>query len=217
MPTLGEFHTLVAAEANKGTRLAAIIPGWVRRAATWLERNYSFTYMDRHVSFVLDPNASEPRIAPIDGTVKSLNFIKRLDVDNPLRRYDLERVAPQDTDLIEEGPPTQYWLDGHQWLWFNRVPNVIYTFHMSYVAYSAWPVGAADEHWLLDYAEDALLAKTMLLMAPGQREPEWLQTYAGMYAEGLQTAITADSELKYHNVKAFMQYKPDFIDDPRLG
>lgn len=216
MTTLGEFHSLVKEEAKKGARLDTVVVGAVRRAAVWFERNYSFSYMDRYVSFVLDPGASEPRVAPLDGTVKAIHFVKRLDVDSPERRWLVERVAPEPIAFISTRAPDKYWVDDHQWLWFNNIPDREYTFHMSYVAYSVWPTDLDAEHWLLSYGEDVMLAKTMMLMAPGQREPAWLELYASMYSEGLVTLMNADAELKYHNVHAHMRYKPDFVDDPRL-
>jgi hypothetical protein len=44
---LGEFHSNVETTLNRGTTLTSRIPGRVKQAVMWLERNYTFSHMER--------------------------------------------------------------------------------------------------------------------------------------------------------------------------
>lgn len=213
---LGEFHELVKEEANKGTRLDTKIPAAVRRAARLIERAASFQYMQRYVSFTLDPDVEEPRVAPLDPVVKAIRFIKAIDSTDPESYRRLSPVDPMDITSVKIGEPDRYWLDGMQFIWFDNAVEEPLPCEAGLTQYSIWPTDLEDTHWLIDNTEDVLLGMTMEQLAPGAREPDWLVTYGKMAMAGLKTLHDADYEIQHANKPSSLHYKPYFANDPRL-
>jgi hypothetical protein len=208
MPTLGEFHTLIKNEANQGSRLDSYIPEATRRAARFLEVNYSFLYMERFQQAELDVSGANPKFLPFPGnSTKKVNFVRytqRAGTD-PLRASHyvyLNRVDPIDISVIEVNQnPTAYWLTGDEsgsrFLVLDRVPTTNLILEIHSVEYSTWPTNTSATNWLLENAEEAMIAKTMQRLARYAEEPEWVQFYAEPFEEGLRTVIMADEEARF--------------------
>lgn len=206
--TLGDFHDIVKAEANQGTRLDSYIPTAVRRAARFMEVNYSFLYMERFQAAELDVSGSNPKFLPFPGdTTKKINFVRYTQMagSEPNRESNyvyLNRVDPIDIAVIEStGNPTAYWLTGDEsgsrFLVLDRVPATNLDLEIHSVEYSTWPTNLSATHWLLENAEEAMLAKTMQRLARYAEEPEWMQFYAEPFEEGLRTVLMADEEARF--------------------
>jgi len=206
MTTLSEFTAMVSGEANQGTRLDSYIPNAIRRAAKLIERNYSFLYMERFLELDLDVSVANPRFVPFPGTAtKKINFV-RYEQSFPsttTRKYKfLSPVDPINIGTIEEGEsPSAYWITGDEsgtrFLVLDQVGTENLTLEVHSVEYSTWPTADTATHWLLDNAEDAMLGKSMQLLAPYANEPDWMQFYNPMWEEGIRTLTMADEEARY--------------------
>lgn len=208
--TLAEFHTQVQNELKRGTSQNALIPAWTKRAARWIERNYTLQYMRRFVSFSTDPDAAEPRALPLPETrMKQIDFMRIVsDAGEALDDYAyLSKCDPQDVLGALEKQPTRYWLDAYDYIWLDYTPDVIYGMEMSYSRYTTWPTDTSETPWLVDNAEDALLARTMLYAAPAVRMSAAMKAdYREMLQDGLQTLIGADRDLAETNTSRVMNY-----------
>lgn len=187
------LKTIVSAEISRGTALDASIGDRVNWAIRWLERNYNMQYMHRYVTFTLAANSRSVSF-PSGGTPKRIEFIRQVKSDNTIIEYP--KVDPQDvTELTVD--PTGWWLDGTEFLWFDRATSgaLALELEMLYWQFSADLVADADAHWLLDNAEDLMVAQTMLFMARLAKQDAWIASYKNMRDEGLQTLISAEAEL----------------------
>lgn len=192
---LGEFHERVQKLIKRGAAFDAEIPYMVAGAAMWLERNYTFKYMERFVTFTLDPELAVPRAVTLpEPGVKAISFMRNL---SPLNEYKyLIQVDPQDVISIETGLPDRFWIDGDQAFWFDKTPDQRYTIELSYDRLTTWPTALDASHWLLDFAWDVLSWQVMIMMAPALRmDGTLLAMYKGLRDEGLRTLTLAQEEL----------------------
>lgn len=209
MPTIAGLHTLISETLNRGSRYDAYIPSRVRQAALWLERNYSFKYMERYVSFTATATGAEPRILPMPSAVKKIDFIRFGPYDNDWHYLTL--VDPRDvidTEPDENGRPSGYWLDGMDHIWMDAAPEEDMVGEMSYVQYTTWPTDYTQTNWLVTYGEDVLLARAMVHLAPVVRmSPLLVQEYNALLTDGLRTLVGADEEMRQANRDERMQYE----------
>lgn len=201
---LTDFTAMVKDEANKGTRLDAIIPLRIQMAVQRLERRYTMKYMERFVIISLDPGAAEPRAVafPANG-MKGVNFMRYSCVRTGQYRY-LHQCDSQDVLSDDQCNPTGYWFDGTQYIWFDNTVQEALELEFSFNEMSAWPP-TNDEHWLLTNAADCLLAETMMLLATRARAPEWKQLYGDMLNSAQSDLFRADNELRNSDMDTVME------------
>lgn len=208
---LGDFHTMVRNECNKGTKPNTRIVSATRQAARWMERNYTLRYMRRFVSFTLDVDNVYPRAVAQPARIKSIQMLRySLPDGDDTKFYKLFKIDPRDVTAVKDDYPTSYWLDGDEWIWFDNQPDDDLPLEMIFSQYTNWPTSDSEEPWLLANAEDAMLAKTMQLMAPYLRENSFLQTYKPMLDEGIRTLLLADEEFDWENTDNFMGYGVEY-------
>jgi hypothetical protein len=207
---LGAFHALVSSTVKRGTTLDALIPDITRQAARWLERNYTFQYMHRYVTFSLDPTAGNPRAVPFPSVrVKSIRFVKLQDEDGLF--HFMEKADPRQLIETETAIPTHYWLDAFDNIWFNNTPDKVYPAEMDYASYTDWVgLSASSTPWLTEHADDVLLALTVLLLGPVMRDDAMMARYKILRDEGLRTLLLSEEELESTNTNEVMQYGRTF-------
>lgn len=195
--TLADFHDDVAEELKRGAAHTAMIPAWTRRAAFWIERAITLQHMQRFVTFTNNPDLTQPRALPLpEPRLKEFLFIRIThDAGQALEEYGyLTKCDPRDILRAEEDRPTKYWLDAYDFIWLDKTPPNAYTFEMSYTRFTTWPTDTTETPWLVTYAEDALLARTMLNAAPAVRMSEEMR---GRYREMLQESMQLLSNGQY--------------------
>lgn len=205
MTTLAEFHSMVGDEVNKGTRYDSVIPRFTRRAARFIERNYNFLYMERFAELDLDLSSPNPRFVafPSEET-KKVNFVRYPRViggSNQQEYVYLSKVDPIDVVSIEpETRPRGYWQTGDatgaNFLVLDQVGTDELTFEVHYIEFSTWSTDTGSTHWLLNNAEDVMIAQTMRMMAPYANEPDWIMAYKAMWEEGIRTLTMVDEEAR---------------------
>lgn len=193
---LQTFHQLVADTALRGGSLASFIPVATRQAVLWTERNYTFQYMRRYATFLVDKDSPEPRaISFPNERVKGIDLLRLVMDDGCL--VGLRKVDPQEITFRTEGRPTAFWLDGTDFIWFDKKPVESYSGEIVYNERSNWAaLGNSDTHWLLTHAEDFLLYQTMLQISPYMRDPTLQTIYKPLRDEALRTLILDDDEMK---------------------
>lgn len=190
---LGEFHTLVRTTAKRLNSLDDLIPIATRQAARYIERNYTLQYMNRFVTF---PLAADTDCIPFPSSrLKKFNFV-RITQDDGCYDY-LTMKDPQEISRLGECQPKHFWLDAYDHMFFDSAADVDYSVGMSFVEFSLWPTDDLATHWLLDHADDVLLARTIIGMAPQMRDPEMITNYGKLLDLGLKSL--QDSELELHD------------------
>lgn len=203
---LGEFHTQVRLELNRGTAVDAVIPGYVRRAARWVERNYTFPYMERFITATIPAG---DRCVVMPGRLKSIGFIRTAWVDadgRPRPHHYITRIDPRDVLGGGCGVPQGYWLDAADSIIFDRASDEDIPLEVQLIQYTEWPSTDSATHWLLSNAEDAMIAQTCVMIAPLLRDPDLKQAYENMRVEAFRTLTLADDEFRYQNSDLRMNY-----------
>lgn len=148
--TLADVITLVEAALNKGTTYNSVVPGFVRKAAQWLEKNYTFKYMEQVDSsafalvaaqYVYTQPARQKRAKLWRITLSDGSFI------------DLTKVDPKDVggrqtraiDSVTAADPTHplaFYLQARTSFVLTFVPDTAYTAEFWYDQFSSWPINA---------------------------------------------------------------------------
>jgi hypothetical protein len=88
---LGDFQAELKAEIKRGDSYDARLPNLIRRAARWIEQNYTFQYMRRR--FEVDTAAGENVIGlPANVPIKSIIYL-RFDAPDGTR-YEVAEGGP---------------------------------------------------------------------------------------------------------------------------
>lgn len=210
--TYAQFKTMVSATVNRGTTLDAYIPYAVQHAIEYVEQNHSLKYMERFVTFQIDPALAEPRAIsfPGAGFCKSIVFARIVVADSTIdggRFYPLNQVDPQDLKYYDTGRPENFWQDGESYLWFDRIPDETYDGEMLFNKYSdVAGMAANDSHWLITRANGFLLNETMIHLAPWMRNKELKDFYVSLRNEQLKTLMLADEEARQAARSETMKY-----------
>lgn len=200
---LETFHTLVRNSIARGTSMDDMIPLAVRQAVRWLERNYSLGYMHKFKTFTLLSSGADPRIVAMPhARVKAVKFLRLL---LPTGQYAyLTQVMGQEVDSPEGDIPAGYWVEGER-LWLDTPPKEDFPAELLWVEYTEWPTVGTAEHWLLNHAEDVLLAQTVLQLGPQLRDDKLMGLYKGLRDEGLRTLTLAEDERNQSNANLIMR------------
>ena len=204
MPTLSNFYTLVSQSVLRGTALDAQIPGAVSRAVEFIERNYNLPYM-RHTltksvtnEFVIDGDAGQ--------NLKSIQIVRWQD------QSAWRRIVQIDPDQLLSSDAN--WAAGYEHF-VNTTTAGITTHTLRFDAAFAvattvevmfWKMTQIDlanpsvaDVWLVNNAQDTLLARTMVNLAPIMREPQLMQMYQQLYMEGIKTLVGSADALEQGN------------------
>lgn len=206
---LGELHQEIKLSLARGSELDSIIPGFVRRAAKWLERNYTFAYMRQFLELHIDlETATTPGYIELGrGAPKAINMFRWIGDDGEYSY--LKRIEPKEVAVRATGVATGYWLDGVKRIVLSATPTQNLNGELQLARYTAWPANADEfEHWLIDQAEDVLIAQTLMMMAPRLRDPRLIDTYKSVRDEGLTTLINAEDEILYNDKDGGMVARP---------
>lgn len=212
---LGEFHSHVETTLNRGTTLTSRIPGRVKQAVVWLERNYTFNHMER---FRLLQIVAQNRTIdfPSNEVIKGFKFCRLINADGTYRY--LNKVSPRDmlgvvtkdssvasTDIT----PSAFWTVANKLMVFNAVPSINLVGEAVWWSYTDWPTTADAQHPLIVIASDVLLAQTLLFMAAFDlRDMRMLAGWKEIRDEGVNTLTRAEDEAEYSGQSISMAYVP---------
>lgn len=208
MTTLGDIHDEVRANIRRGTSLDGLIPGFVRKAALWIERNNTLQYMRKFATISVDASADTARYITLEDTrIKSVELFRWNLSDGTYQ--DLALRSPKDFLGLEVGTPSAYWLDGVERLVLASTPGENLSGELQVNRYTSWPTSLTATHWLIDNAEDILEAMAMVNFAKHARDPDLLSFWKGVFDTGLVGLYAADAELQFTNTDLRMGVGPE--------
>lgn len=202
---LSELHSEISRAIARGTSWDAVIPTYARRGCRFIERNFTLQYMKVFLEFTIDAEAANPRRVSLPSGIKKEEFIRLLN-DDASYAY-MEKIAPQQVTSLVTEQPRAYWLSGTDEIWLSSIPDKDYNAEIYCAVYSTWPTLDAGTHWLLENAEDVILASSVLQIAPAIRlDEKSAGLFGDMLKAGLKTLIDESIELEYANFPMVMQY-----------
>jgi hypothetical protein len=205
----------VSDSLRRGTSLDALIPAQTKLAVQWLERNYTFLYME---VFRLLQIGADDRIIPLPPSVaiKSIKFIRTIGTDGAYQY--LKRIQPEDllglrsattTPAGNDNVPRAFFMVGVNQLVLDAVPSESYNGEAIFREYTDWPTDTASKHPLLQMASDVLLAQTQWFMAVNvMKDLRMAEVYKVARDEGVNTLTRAEDESAYGGADNQMVYAP---------
>ena len=103
--TLSELHAEVSRAIARGTAYDTRIPAYTRMAARYIERNYTFQYMNIFATFNVDADATEPRLITLPARMKKDIFVRLTLEDGEYQ--PLQKIDPQQQHELIEDVPTR--------------------------------------------------------------------------------------------------------------
>jgi hypothetical protein len=208
-----DFDTVrlrVLDHCNKGASDALVseVGKAIHGAIIWIEKNHTLNYMERFVTFTLDPATENPRVTAFPANPKRIDFVRRIlpiGVDGTQRFSQLTLTEPREIASIGYGSPQYYWLDGVQYIWFDSIVEELENYETSYIKYTG-PLDDTTIHWLFDYAQDLVMALAMQKLAGYLREPKLPALYQPDFEREIQALLLADDEMRYTNANMVMKY-----------
>ncbi|NJM09444.1 MAG: hypothetical protein HC883_00655 [Bdellovibrionaceae bacterium] len=191
---LATFHALVRDEAKRGSSLDTAIPGAVRRAARWIERNKTLGYMRTVVAFTLGLGTTQT-LSSMNLETTRLKSILNIRYTTEARYWLVSRQSFSVVTTLEAGFPTGFnWNEGEDFIRWNRTVVETAPAESLIAYYTEWPTNLTATPLLITYAEDLLLAKSMYYLAPAMRDAALGSMYNAQAMEALRTLILAEEE-----------------------
>lgn len=205
---LEELHSEVRASLGRGATLDAAIPLYVAMAATFLERNHTFMYMECFGELSVDYMAEQPRVIALPSArVKAVRFIRRVKDDGGF--VYLRPVEARDVTAVAEGMPTGFWRSGDRYVVLDNTPTENLSLEIQWHEFTAWPKDLAAEPWLAMRGPDVLMAQTMILLSPRLRDLQLRETYIPVRNEGLKTLLNTDDEARFQGMSEAIQFSQE--------
>lgn len=204
MPTLSDFFQVVNGAVLRGNALDNQIPHATRRAIQFLEQNYNFRYMRRLITKNV---TSEVLLDGDEGLLlKKVEFVRW---DNCgawqwIRQVDPDQVVSNE-GLWPSGylhfTETQSGGGLHQRLVFDAPFEAATDVELACYFFTKVDLlnPSDDTIWLVNNAENVLLARTMINLAPIMREPQIMQMYMTLFEAEIKTLVGADDALEQGN------------------
>lgn len=205
MTTLADFQTVVRGAVRRGTSLDVEIGTATRRAIEFIEKNFNLPYMRKKLTQSVTSSIS---ITGDDGQyLKSVQFVRWQDSDGFW--YWIRQIDPDQLVSNEGTTPSGYEhtieADGlgalTHTLTFDAAFETATTVEVMIYRFTKVDLTNAGDSsiWLVNNAESALLARTMLNLAPIMREPQVMQMYQMLWQEEQKTLIGAADALEQGN------------------
>lgn len=199
--TLGEFHQMVADSLRRGTTLTTQIQNNTKLAVQWMERNYTFKYMETFRLFQA-VEGSRTLDLPSNVIIKAHKFIRLVDASGTYK--SLKRCEPEDITSLRSSQnsagdylPSRYWVAGNATIVFDAILQGDLNGEALFYQYTDWITGADETHPLLGFASDVLLQQVCLFMAAFLKDVEMAAAYKTLRDEAVNTLVRAEDENKY--------------------
>jgi hypothetical protein len=232
-----QFNSMVSASLKRGTTLDSQIPQQTAMAVQWIERNYTFKYMEAFRLIVIQQN-ERVLLMPVGSVVKSWIFFRIVNTDgsysyiNKVEGKDLTLVnssantiiggAVPPTGTVFQIVPKNFFQVNLSTIVLDAVPSQNLNAEAMFYNYSSWPVdvttipggGSTFTHTLLLIASDMLLAQTQMNCAVNLlKDLRMMQAYKEVRDEAVNTLLRAEDETKWAGENIRMLYKPAYDDD----
>jgi hypothetical protein len=203
---LSEFHDLVRDSAKRGDTIDTLIPRYVKMAVTWIERNWSFKYMEQLATLRL---VAADRVVELDRYIKGVKFVRFTPFGDIADYTYLSPVDNVNVVKPESGVPAEFYILGHNKLVFNPIPDIAYEGEVELTAFTDWPTADDSRHYLLDIGTDLLLSQTLMMLAVTiLRDPKMIEGFRVLREESIRTMLSTDDEMRYTGADLRMGYRP---------
>lgn len=198
--TLDQFKVILRRAHKRGTALDADLDGAIRRAAQFVEQNYSLQYMRRRFDVTLGVGESTLEIP--DMRIKAVLGI-RWDVLDTFGRYqkakkiDFDDIDYPSTRHDSSTVPTEFYLDGEHTLVFTTTTSEELTGEGMLERYSDFPIEGDEDHWLLNNAESLMLCESMMQLGIITRDDRSYAMYERNMQRAIQVMLNADYAARY--------------------
>lgn len=205
--TLGDFKTNLRRAHKRGSALDADLDGAIRRAAHWIEANYTLQYMRRR--FLLSVAAGDDEVPVPDVNIKAfltpILWTNALGADGKPSRC--VKVDFEDQDWSDPyraidgtGVPMGFYLDGVSTICFTSGYSGYTTLAgRGFLSrFSDFPIEDDESHWLIRFGESALLTQSMMELAViNTRDERSYQMYMTQREDQMRVMLNADYETRY--------------------
>lgn len=205
MASISDFLSTVRDATLRGSALDGQAAQAFVRAVEFIEQNYNLPYMRRTIE---QSCTSEFTLTGDDAALlKMVQELRWFDTDSI--KYQIRQVDPDQLLSREEGTPQGY--EHFSTLDTSGAATVTLTFDTAFeeattvtlLGYFYTKIDltapATQSVWLINRAQSALLARTMINLAPIMRDPTVLQMYMGLWQESIGTLIGAVSAQEQGN------------------
>ena len=230
---LDEFNTMVSASLRRGNTLDALIPQQTELAVQFIERNYTFKYMEAFRMIIISEN-ERVLLMPAGVNVKAWIFFRIINSDgsysylNKVEPKDLTVVSSRSNVLIAGSvaapntsviTPRNFYQVGLATIVLDAVPSQDFNAEAMFYNYSSWPTdpttvpggGSTFTHPLLEIMSDVLLVQTQLNIATNvMKDTRMKAVYENDAKKAFDTLLRADDEMKYGGENIRMLYKPNY-------
>lgn len=203
---LGEFKTELRAAMKRGASFDDRLGGFTRRAARWIEQNYTLQYMRRRI-LVQSEAANDTILLPTNVPIKSVEYIRfegtdgtriecsKGDLADPAVNWNtLSRYSAWPTNTLF---PTRFYLDGLEALVFDRAFPEALAGQGIMSRYSDFPMADNQTHWLLLNAEGLMLRQALLEFLTDARDERGYAIAKAQREEDIRALLNADYEARY--------------------
>ena len=192
---LGDFKILLRRAHKRGAALDADLDGAIRRAANWVESNYTLSYMKR--TFSVEVSAGDTEIELEDLNLKTVLGIRWNVMDAYGKPQVCRKVEFEDVDASLTGAPSQFYMDGERTLVFGQVIYETLTGAGRLTRFSDFPIEDDESHWLLRRAESLMLVQSMLELGIIARDDRSYQMFLSQREDQIRVLMNADYETSY--------------------
>ena len=230
---LSDLNQMVSDSLRRGTTLDAFIPKQVALAVQWIERNYTFKYMETF-RIVTIKQSQRILLMPTGTLVKAWIFFRIIKTDDSYKYLikaegkDLNQVNSTKNTLIPGvvGTPTSavimpgaFFQVGLSTVVLDAVPSQDFPAESMFYNYSSWPTdstaipggGSTFTHPLIDVAGDLILAQAQMFMATNiMKDLRMMAAYKELRDEAVNTLTRADDETKFGGEDMKMTFNPEF-------
>jgi|SRR5215469_4065354 len=232
---LSDLNQMISDSLRRGTTLDTFIPKQTALAVQWIERNFTFKYMEcfRLVTIIQNQRIM---LMPKGALVKAWIFFRIIHQDGSYKYLikaegkDLTLVNSTANTIIPNtiGNPTTsvimpgaFFQVGLNTIVLDAVPSQNYNAEAMFYNYSSWPIdataipggGSTFTHPLIDVAADLILAQAQMFMATNiMKDLRMVPAYKELRDEAVNTLTRADDETKFGGENMKMIFDPEFDD-----
>jgi hypothetical protein len=234
-----EFNQMVSDSLRRGNTLDAQIPRQTSLAVQWMERNYTFKYMEGFRLITIQ-QGQRVILMPSGVLVKAWNFFRIINSDgsytyiNKVEGKDFTNVASTANTLISGTVPStststikpaNFFQVGLTTVVLDAVPSQNFNCEALFFNYSSWPVDSSTipggtssfTHPLLQMMSDVLLAQVQMNIAANiMKDLRMVPVYKEMRDEALNTMTRDEDERRYGGEDMKMLYRPAY-DESQLN
>jgi hypothetical protein len=204
---LAEFKSELRSSIKRGNSFDDRLGGFARRAARWIEQNYTLQYMRRRI--IVNAVASKDVVLlPTNVPIKSVEYLRFDAADGTRHECSKGLLSDPEVDWTVNARytdwpnrqamwPSHFYMDGMEALVFNRVFPEALDGQGMMARYSDFPMKDTQTHWLLKNAEGLMLRQALIEFLTDARDDRGAAAAMQKREEDIKALLNADFEAQY--------------------